>query len=361
MYKVLIVDDEIMIRRGLSKIIQWKKIGYELAGAVGNAKEALEILESQEIDALLTDISMPEMTGLELIRAAKLRRPGIKTVVISGYSEFDYAMEAIKLKVENYILKPLDPEKITEIFVELRNTLDEERKNQIREQYLQSEYEMRRGMETGRKDYQSEIIRNIEEGRQDETEKLIDEMFASLGKSESPLGDCLKILRSIVLYFRIKKPPYFQIYRLNEKDEKNEERVKEFFKEDIRMLVGFLKENAESTVALISRQAREYIEEKYSDKNLSLKKVAADLGVSYGYLSMAFAKSYGENFKSCLATVRVEKARELLMERKHKIYEIADMTGYGSSRYFTDAFKRRYGISPADYLSRLSGEMGDKK
>ncbi len=361
MYKVLIVDDEIMIRRGLSKIIQWKNIGFELAGAVGNAREALDILEAQEIDALLTDISMPEMTGLELIRQAKLRRPAIKTVVISGYSEFDYAMEAIKLKVENYILKPLDPKKITEIFVELRKTLDEERKNQKREQYLQSEYEMRRGLETGRKDYQSEIIRKIEEGRQKKAEELTDEMFASLGESESASDACLKILRSVVLYFHMEKPPYFQIYRLNEQEEKNEERVKACFKEDMRMIVSLLKENAESTVAMISRQAREYIEEKYQDKNLSLKKVATDLGVSYGYLSMAFAKTYGENFKSCLAAVRVEKARELLMERKHKIYEIADMTGYGSPRYFTDAFKRRYGLSPADYLNRLSGGMEDKK
>ena len=95
----------------------------------------------------------------------------------------------------------------------------------------------------------------------------------------------------------------------------------------------------------------------YRDKNLSLREAADHLGVSYGYLSTAFARTYGKNFKAYLMSLRAEKARELLMERKYKIYEIADMTGYGSSRYFTEAFKRRYGISPVDYLSRLNGGM----
>ena len=81
MYRVLIVDDEIMIRRGLSKIIKWEQIGFELAGAVGDAQEALKVLEGTQVDVLLTDISMPEMTGLELIRLAKEHQPRIKTVV----------------------------------------------------------------------------------------------------------------------------------------------------------------------------------------------------------------------------------------------------------------------------------------
>ena len=96
MYKVLIVDDEIMIRRGLSKIIHWEEIGFEMAGAVGKAMEALELIKKTPVDVLLTDISMPEMTGLELIHQARKILPGLKAVVISGYSEFDYAREAIE-------------------------------------------------------------------------------------------------------------------------------------------------------------------------------------------------------------------------------------------------------------------------
>lgn len=355
MYRVLIVDDEIMIRRGLARIIKWEEIGYEVAGAVGNAKEAIQILEEKGADVLLTDISMPEMSGLELIRRAKELNPALRTVVISGYSEFDYAIEAIKLKVENYILKPLDPKKITEIFEGLKRSLDEEQKNQKREQYLKSEYEMLRASETGGRDCQEEFLRRMEEGRQTEALQMAEELFDSLDGGERASQACLKVLRSAVLYFHIDTPPYFDIYRLNGREEEDRERVRACFLEDLEKICSCLREQSESTVMLISRQARRCIQEGYPDKNLSLKTVAARLGVSYGYLSTAFAKTYGENFKACLAAVRLEKARELLMERRYKIYEIADMTGYGSPRYFTDAFKRHYGISPADYLSRLSG------
>ena len=107
---------------------------------------------------------------------------------------------------------------------------------------------------------------------------------------------------------------------------------------------------------LISSQAHQYISCNYGNKNLSLRELAEHLGVSYGYLSAAFARTYNKTFKSYLTSLRIEKARRLLMERKYKIYEIADMTGYSSSRYFTEAFKRYYGLSPVDYLKRLGGE-----
>lgn len=365
MYKVLIVDDEIMIRRGLSKIIKWEQIGFELAGAVGDAGEALKILEEIQVDVLLTDISMPEVTGLELIRTVKELQPRIKTVVISGYSEFDYAIEAIKLKVESYILKPLDPQKITEIFEGLKASLDQEQRNEQRDLYLQSEYEMLRGVDVKnkgcREEYQAKLIRLIEEGRHGELEGFAAELFAFLkGTEEAAAREyCVKALRNAALYFHLENPPLFKIYRQAREDTGNWEKLEMIFKEDLRLLLACLRDNSENTAILLSSQTRRYIEEHYGDKSLSLREVAEYLNVSYGYLSTAFAKTYGENFKSYLMSVRLEKARELLMERRYKIYEIADMTGYGSSRYFTDAFKRRYGISPVDYLNRLNRGGGE--
>ena len=145
---------------------------------MGDAQEALKVLEGAQVDVLLTDISMPEMTGLELIRLAKEHQPRIKTVVISGYSEFDYAIEAIKLKVENYILKPLDPTKITEIFENLKNALDEEQKNEQKVMYFQSEYEMLRGVDAESKgcqeEYQAQLIQMLEEGRYSKMDTFVE-------------------------------------------------------------------------------------------------------------------------------------------------------------------------------------------
>ena len=359
MYKVLIVDDEIMIRRGLSKIIHWEEIGFEMAGAVGNAMEALELIKKTPVDVLLTDISMPEMTGLELIHQARKILPGLKAVVISGYSEFDYAREAIELKVENYILKPLDPKKITETFQKICKELDQEQRRERREQYLQSEYEVRRGADPEKKgcddEWQTKMIQVLEEGRYKELDGFVDQWFLQMEKMDSRQirEYCYKSLRKAAMHFHMDTPPLFKIYQLSDQDQ---EKFSKILKEDMQMLASCLKDNSESFTILISSKAKNYIDVNYSKKDLSLREIADKLNVSYGYLSTAFTKTYGENFKSYLVSVRMEKAREFLMERKYKIYEIADKTGYTSSRYFTDAFKKRFGISPGDYILRLNGE-----
>ncbi len=355
MYKVLIVDDEAVIRRGLSRIIPWEQMGFELAGAVGDAKKALEILEHTQVDVVLTDIRMPDICGLELIGHAKERQPGIKSVVISGYSEFDYAVEALKLKVENYILKPLDPHKIREIFEALKKVLDEEQRNQQKFRYIQAEYEMPGG--GYHEEYQTRLIRLLEEGRYTELDLFADDLFDFLRKKETdPREYCLKMLRHVALYFHLENPPLFATYRMDSEAWEYKGEGKVYLKEDLHLLAAQLKTGAEPMEILISSQAHQYISCNYGNKNLSLRELAEHLGVSYGYLSAAFARTYNKTFKSYLTSLRIEKARRLLMERKYKIYEIADMTGYSSSRYFTEAFKRYYGLSPVDYLKRLGGE-----
>ena len=362
MYRLIIVDDEWEALKGMRDTLPWEQWGFEVAGAASSGEEAWSLVETILPDVLLTDISMPEMSGLELIRLAKELQPRIKTVVISGYSEFDYAIEAIKLKVENYILKPLDPKKITEIFEGLKTQIDEENRNEQKEQYLQSEYEMLRGVDAEHKgfqeEYQAQLIRLLEEGRYSEMDAFAEELFTFLEQGKIDIRDyCLKALRNAALYFHLENPPLFSIYRLKPGAPEYIEEGKGRFREDLQLLVAQLRDTSESTAILVSSQARRYIELNYRDKNLSLREAADHLGVSYGYLSTAFARTYGKNFKAYLTSMRIERARELLMERKYNIYEIADMTGYGSSRYFTEAFKRRYGISPVDYLSRLNGGM----
>jgi two-component system, response regulator YesN len=108
MYKILIVDDEPMVIHGLCRQIDWESYTLELAGTAETAENALSILKQKSIDILITDICMSKMDGLNLISAAKLLNPFIRSVIISSHSEFSYAKEALLLGVENYLLKPID-------------------------------------------------------------------------------------------------------------------------------------------------------------------------------------------------------------------------------------------------------------
>ncbi|WP_340024802.1 response regulator transcription factor [Paenibacillus sp. FSL K6-1096] len=110
MYKVFIVDDEPFILSGLQDILDWEQLGLTIVGQAENGQEALERLRETPADILITDISMPVMTGLELIRAVREFRPDMKVVVLSGFDEFMYVKEGLSLGIENYLLKPINLE-----------------------------------------------------------------------------------------------------------------------------------------------------------------------------------------------------------------------------------------------------------
>lgn len=112
MFKVVLVDDEPIITRGLKAIIDWEDYGFEVVHVAENGEEALKYLKEHSIDLLITDIMMPRMSGLALIEAAKEISSSIKFIVLSGYQEFEYVRQGMQLGIENYLLKPVDEEEL---------------------------------------------------------------------------------------------------------------------------------------------------------------------------------------------------------------------------------------------------------
>lgn len=112
MYKLILVDDEPRIRRGLKNSIPWGELGFEVVGEAGNGKEALALTMELRPHLVITDIKMPDMDGLEYI--ASLRDVGLDTlvIIISGYGEFEYARRAIRYGVTEYLLKPVEEDEL---------------------------------------------------------------------------------------------------------------------------------------------------------------------------------------------------------------------------------------------------------
>jgi two-component system response regulator YesN len=127
MYKVFIVDDEPFIIEGLYNIIDWDGLGMEIVGHAESGLEALEALKVIPVDILVTDISMPKMNGLELIRAVRGFQPDLKVIVLSGYDEFGYLKEGMKLGIENYLLKPINLEEFKATLITIVEKLNNSR------------------------------------------------------------------------------------------------------------------------------------------------------------------------------------------------------------------------------------------
>ena len=126
LYKIMLVDDEEEVRKNIIRKINWADAGFEVIGDAENGKDALEKIEQNEPDVVLTDIRMPYMDGLSMAEVIRQTYPSIKIVIFSGFDEFEYAKKAIKLNVIEYILKPVNVEELTAILKKIKKNLDEE-------------------------------------------------------------------------------------------------------------------------------------------------------------------------------------------------------------------------------------------
>jgi two-component system, response regulator YesN len=129
LYKLIIIDDEPIIRQGLKTIIDWKKFGITVAGEADNGVDGLQLLMDIKPDVAVVDIKMPGMDGLQVVEAAG--KNGLETdfIILSGYSEFQYAQKATEIGVRSYLLKPIEQEDLEKRVISLREQWVTKRKN----------------------------------------------------------------------------------------------------------------------------------------------------------------------------------------------------------------------------------------
>ncbi|MDD6096079.1 MAG: response regulator [Firmicutes bacterium] len=108
--RVLLVDDEIMIREGFKKLFDWEAHGCEVVGEAADGMEALSRIDTLRPDIVIMDINIPIMNGLKVIQMTRLKHPDIAFIIVSGYDDFSYCREALRLKITDYILKPVNYE-----------------------------------------------------------------------------------------------------------------------------------------------------------------------------------------------------------------------------------------------------------
>ncbi len=141
LYKVFFVEDEIVTREGIRDNVDWKASGFEFCGEAADGELALPLLRTIRPDVLITDIKMPFMDGLQLSKIVRERMPWVKIIILSGHDEFDYAQEAIKLGVTEYLLKPVTVQNLQTALQNLAVQLDQERKEQEKLKKLQEQVE----------------------------------------------------------------------------------------------------------------------------------------------------------------------------------------------------------------------------
>ena len=147
MYRVILVDDEFLVREAVKETMDWGSRGFELKGCFQHGMDAMDYIRDNPVEVVLTDICMPYMDGLELSRLISGEYPNICVVILSGYDNFEYAKQALKYRVREYILKPFSLEELGQALDGIREKLDQESRERRRSlknrEVLKSELLMR--------------------------------------------------------------------------------------------------------------------------------------------------------------------------------------------------------------------------
>lgn len=141
LYKVFLVEDEVVTREGIRDNVDWKGNGFEFSGEAPDGDMALPLIQAIKPDVLITDIKMPFMDGLQLCKIIRERMPWVKVVILSGHDEFEYAQEAIKLGVNEYLLKPITVQEMHKVLHKIVAQLDHEKNEQENLKKLQEQLE----------------------------------------------------------------------------------------------------------------------------------------------------------------------------------------------------------------------------
>lgn len=164
MYRIVLVDDEALIREGVSENVKWEKYGYEFAGSFENGREALAFIEGNPVDVVLTDICMPYMDGMELSGELSRNYPSVKIIILSGYDDFEYAKKALHYGVKDYLLKPITAKELGEVLLRLKEEMDREHEDK------QKVSEMKQTYRRGKMLLYSDALFNLITGRKTESE-----------------------------------------------------------------------------------------------------------------------------------------------------------------------------------------------
>ena len=364
MYSLVIADDDEILLEGLSTAFDWQALNIQVAAAVTDGAAALEALRASPADILLTDIKMGRMDGLELTRLVKEEFPQVRLVIMSAYEEFGFAQHAVRVGVEDYIVKPIDLEQLQDTFRRVAGDLDRERAHQayltdihrrmdeLGERSVEDYYRAGGALNAGIIEHLARVtlLGSAQEVAGD-VERLKANLKAVSGGSfvflVAALGMLAGRLGGSGQLSEAQKEALIALQKDAMKCQGMEDAM-EMLRACLDGIAGEMAEQSLDVKGLIQSACR-YVEAQYFRAELRLRDAAQHVGLSPSYFSAMFAKYAGESFSEYLLRIRMKEAQMLLSGTDLRTYEIAYKVGYDNPTYFSTLFKRFAGMTVSQY------------
>lgn len=336
MFSVIIVDDELMIRSSISSFINNCDAGFYVAEAFRDGADAINYLKENDVDLVISDIRMIEVSGIDLAQYIYENKPWIHVILLSGYAEFEYAKAAIKYNVKEYITKPTNFDDLKNTLINIRNLLLSEKNSNVNS-FLDNIMRLyaailNKDINGAKSEMRTLLDSNTRKNEQlgqyafNIFEIIIDKLYANLN---------IKLEADFAGYASLPKiSEYSEIYDLST--------------HIIDNIINRLLPKDKKTDNIVVDKLIQFINENFS-QNISLQDAAEKVFFNPAYCSRFFKEQTGENFSDYLLKVRMQHAARLLHENK-KINDISKECGYQNSGYFTRVFKEYYKCTPSEYI-----------
>lgn len=345
MLKILLVDDEKIAIEGLIALLDWKRFEGELIGTAASGEEALALMEESHPDLIISDIEMGlGMNGIDLARAVYQKEEGIQMILLTAYEKFEYAKQAIRYGVSDYVLKPITSEKL----------------EQLNELLCQKNEELLLKRKSYLTAWNDDLKQKILEALRTQNHNTLDEFFQSeLFEELMAGGDNELIGIQLINYLYL----YLQEINVNPGTLAASKRraIEEFLDTTVKQdrmnlimtmyydLLTSMSSKASPHTDTISAYALRYIGEHFSDPEFNLSALSYAMHVSLSHLSTVFKQTTGSNLSAYVTDLRLEKAQKLLADMQYSIADVAVMSGYSDSKYFAKQFKKKTNFTPSEY------------
>lgn len=362
MMNVMIVDDERIAREGLRDLVDWASLELEVSCCAAHGEQALAWLENHRVDIVITDIKMPKMDGLELLRQMSDRGINATTIILSGFNDFEYAQKAIQYGVLHYLLKPVHMEELIEV---LKRAVAERKKGQTVFRIDPEEYARFKVRTRAEADgLTEELCRSVCTASVQRAEELCLELRRLFEREKYPV-DVFKKYAFSCIYTLVRGVSSYtgtEVAYLEDVDRlamlsvaRSSLDVEYQLRQCVDDLGEYLHALRNSQTNQVVDEVLSILQHRYGDRGLNLNMVADQMGMTPNYLSALFKRQMGENFSEYLERLRIEKACVLLKNVQYKVYQVADAVGYPDARYFSKVFKAATGKTPLEYRNMWMG------
>lgn len=348
MYKVFIVEDEHLEIEALELILTQQTDNIEVVGKASSGTVALAKIRETRPEIIIMDINIPEMNGIEVLRQVKKDDPNTKVILITAFNEFDFAHQAIKAKVDDFLLKPIRPAQLLEavnqavlsLKVNAKNKFDE-KMNEVIFSVVQKKYNDARKALTDYLDvlydhYGYDLI-----SIQHEVQHFMEEL--NVVSMDTCNYDIKSSLRN-----RNNHQHFVNSYQ-NRYDLKVEimKSIDKIF-DQLMVMRDNRKNSIEDILNYIDRNCH---------KDISLDQVGEYANMSSYYLSKIFKKETGVNFVTYLTERKIEIAKDMLVNTDVPIINIALDLSYHEPNYFSKVFKKSTGLTPTEYRRQKKSDL----